>query len=75
MLGFLIAFWSAPLMSSARLAFALIMTAYILIALQFEERDLRRSLGAQYEAYQGRVPMLVPRLMRRKGATLKSNLG
>ena len=76
MLGFLIAFWSAPLMSTGRLAFALITTAYILVALQLEERDMRRSFGAQYAAYQERVPMLLPRLLRRKGAAaLKVNPG
>jgi methanethiol S-methyltransferase len=62
MLGFLIAFWSAPTMTSGRLAFALITTAYILLALQLEERDLRRTLGATYTEYQERVPMLIPRL-------------
>jgi len=69
MLGFLIAFWSAPSMTSGRFAFALITTAYILVALQLEERDLRRALGAQYEAYQERVPMLVPGLGRREQRT------
>jgi protein-S-isoprenylcysteine O-methyltransferase Ste14 len=65
MLGFLIAFWSAPTMSASRLAFALIMTAYVLIAVQFEERDLRRIIGPQYSDYQARVPMLLPRLFKR----------
>ena len=67
MLGFLIAFWSAPTMSASRLAFALITTAYILVALQWEERDLRRSLGARYSEYQARVPMLLPRVFKRNG--------
>jgi protein-S-isoprenylcysteine O-methyltransferase Ste14 len=62
MVGFLIAFWSAPLMSTGRLAFALTTTAYILVALQLEERDLRRAIGARYDEYRGRVPMLLPRL-------------
>lgn len=66
MLGFLIAFWSAPTMSASRLAFASIITIYILIALQIEERDLRRSIGTAYSDYQARVPMLLPRLLRRK---------
>jgi methanethiol S-methyltransferase len=63
MLGFLIAFWSAPTMSASRLVFALVTTAYILIALRLEERDLRRTFGARYSDYQARVPMLVPRLI------------
>jgi methanethiol S-methyltransferase len=66
MTGFLIAFWSGPLMSTGRLAFAVVTTAYILLALQLEERDLGHSLGSQYSAYRERVPMLVPRLFRRK---------
>jgi len=41
--GWLLMFWSAPLMTSAHLVFALATTAYILIAIQFEERDLVRS--------------------------------
>ena len=52
-------------MSTGRLTFALVTTGYVLVALQLEERDLRRSLGAEYEAYQARVPMLIPRLGRR----------
>jgi len=50
---------------ASRLAFALIMTAYVLIALQIEERDLRRIIGPQYADYQARVPMLLPRLSGR----------
>ncbi|HEX4381543.1 MAG TPA: isoprenylcysteine carboxylmethyltransferase family protein [Myxococcales bacterium] len=64
MAGLLIAFWSAPHMSSGRLAFALMTTTYIFVALQFEERDLRRELGATYTNYAARVPMLVPGLPR-----------
>ena len=65
MLGFLLAFWSAPVMTPARLVFALGTTAYILVALRLEERDLRKALGEKYAEYQERVPMLVPRLPRR----------
>jgi len=39
MLGFIIAFWSAPTMSQGRLLFAAVSTIWILIAIRIEERD------------------------------------
>ncbi len=62
--GFLIAFWATPLMTGGRLLFALVTTAYILVALQFEEHDLIAFFGKRYEAYRERVPMLIPKLTR-----------
>ena len=60
-LGFLIAFWSTPQMTLGRFIFALGMTAYILIGVHYEERDLESFLGEEYRRYRDRVPMLVPR--------------
>ena len=61
-LGFAMAFWAAPVMSQGRLFFALATTAYILIAIQLEERDLVATFGDRYRDYRGRVGMLLPRL-------------
>jgi methanethiol S-methyltransferase len=61
MLGFIIAFWSTPLMTAGHLLFAVATTIYILIAIQLEERDLVKHFGAQYETYRQKTPMLIPR--------------
>jgi methanethiol S-methyltransferase len=60
MLGFLIAFWAAPHMTVGHLLFAAGFTVYILIALQYEERDLVAAHGDRYKDYQRRVSMLIP---------------
>jgi protein-S-isoprenylcysteine O-methyltransferase Ste14 len=59
-LGFIVAFWAAPTMTVAHLVFALATTAYILIAIQLEERDLVHSYGPKYREYRERVSMLMP---------------
>jgi protein-S-isoprenylcysteine O-methyltransferase Ste14 len=64
-LGFIIAFWSTPRMTSGHLLFAVITTAYILVAIQFEERNLTEAYGQTYVDYTHDVSMIVP-LPRKK---------
>ncbi|WP_298743091.1 methanethiol S-methyltransferase [uncultured Brevundimonas sp.] len=59
-LGFIIAFFSAPAMSVGHLMFAVVATAYILIAIQLEEHDLINVFGERYRDYRARVGMLLP---------------
>ena len=59
-LGFIIAFWAAPVMTVGHLMFAAVTTAYILVAIQLEERDLIGLFGDEYRRYRERVAMLVP---------------
>ena len=61
MLGFLTAFWAAPVMSPGRLLFAGVITAWVLVAIRIEEATLVELHGEQYENYRRRVPALLPR--------------
>lgn len=65
-IGWLTIFWAAPTMTVKHLIFALATTAYILVAIRFEERDLVSAFGGAYVDYRERTPMLLPRLWPRR---------
>ncbi|MBR1126146.1 isoprenylcysteine carboxylmethyltransferase family protein [Bradyrhizobium lablabi] len=59
-LGFIIAFWAAPVMTVGHLMFAAVTTIYILLGIYLEEKDLIAAFGDQYREYRLRVSMLIP---------------
>lgn len=65
MVGFIIAFWSTPVMTQGHLLFAAVTTAYIIAAVRIEEATLVYLHGDRYRDYQRRVPMFFPFSLRR----------
>jgi protein-S-isoprenylcysteine O-methyltransferase Ste14 len=57
------AFWATPTITIAHLVFAIGTTVYMLVAIVFEERDLVRHFGRNYEQYRENVPKLIPRIL------------
>ena len=59
-MGFTIAFWATPHMTGGHAFFAFMCTAYMLVAIQFEEHDLIKMYGERYLQYRREVSMILP---------------
>ncbi|HUQ10702.1 MAG TPA: hypothetical protein VM146_10345 [Steroidobacteraceae bacterium] len=61
--GWLMLIWATPTMTVAHLVFGIMTTAYILVGIQLEERDLVNA-HPEYREYRKRVSMLIPFIKR-----------
>lgn len=73
--GWLLLFWATPTMTVAHLVFAFATTAYILIAIGYEERDLLNEYGRVYEEYRESVSMLIPFTKKKKNRIDEKTIG
>ena len=64
--GWFLTVWATPDLTVGHALFAGIASAYILVAIVFEERDLSTLLGAEYRAYRERTPRFIPRFGRKR---------
>lgn len=53
--AWLLLVWPTPVMTGSRLLFAIVTTAYLALAIPFEERALRREFGSAYDDYRRHV--------------------
>jgi protein-S-isoprenylcysteine O-methyltransferase Ste14 len=64
--GWMLFFWATPDLTEGHLLMAVGTTAYMLVAIVFEERDLLQQFGADYRAWRARTPMFIPRLRSKR---------
>ncbi len=72
-LGWLIAFWVTPQMTQGHLLFSILSSAYIFMAIPFEERDLMQILGDDYRRYREHTSMIIPLPGPRRRASSRSD--
>jgi methanethiol S-methyltransferase len=58
--GIILGLWATPRMTVTHFVLAILLTAYIIIGVIFEEKDLMKEFGEQYQAYRKKTPMLIP---------------
>jgi len=66
MLGFIIAFWSAPAMSLRHPQFAVITTGCVFFGVWIDKRELANALGAEDRAYRQKTPTLITAIRKPK---------
>lgn len=65
-LGTIVVFWTTPHMTLGHLFFAIMCTAYIVLAIRWEERDMMAFHGETYRTYRRGVSMLLPLPIKKK---------
>lgn len=59
-LGWIFTFWSTPTLTLGRLLLASGLTLYLFIGIHYEERDLVKFHGENYEKYRAKTPKIIP---------------
>lgn len=62
--GIILGMWATPSMTVTHLVLAILLTAYIIIGVIFEEKDLSKEFGEQYRTYKKKTSMLIPFLKK-----------
>ena len=62
----LVVIWLTPMMTRNLLTLFVILSIYLVVGAWLEEKRLVRAYGAAYIEYQGKVPMLLPRLWKNR---------